>query len=413
MTSSWKSQPLAEVCQFINRGISPTYLDAGGIAVLNQKCVRDHTVNFNLGRRHDAAAKKVTPERFVRAGDVLVNSTGTGTLGRVAQLRHDPPEPTTVDSHVTIVRPAPGLFHPEFFGYALVAIEEEIQKGGEGCGGQTELSRTKLAEGYRISFPPDQDEQRRIVAILDEAFEGIATAKANAEKNLQNAQEIFDSYLSRVFSATHELVPLAELATEITDGDHMPPPKAPTGVPFITISNIAKRRRTIEFDDTFMVSPEYYAQLKPNRKPRRGDVLYTVTGATLGIPVLVDYDTEFCFQRHIALIRPRPGTSSAWLCYMMASPQVFAQATAGATGAAQKTVSLAVLRSINVPRHTEARQVCIAAQLDELFAHTCKLEILYHARVAALDELKKALLQRAFSGTLRSRSIEREVAEVT
>lgn len=192
---SWKSKPLGEVCQFINRGISPAYLDGGGVAVLNQKCVRDHSVNFDLGRRHDAAVKKVTPERLVRAGDVLVNSTGTGTLGRVAQLRDDPPEPTTVDSHVTIVRPTKGLFYRDFFGYALVAIEEQIQTGGEGCGGQTELSRSKLAGSYQVRFPTDLNEQRRIVAILDEAFEGIATAKANAEKNRQNARELFESKL--------------------------------------------------------------------------------------------------------------------------------------------------------------------------------------------------------------------------
>ena len=191
MKAAWRVEPLGAVCQFINRGISPAYLEHGGVAVLNQKCVRDHAVNFDLGRRHDAAAKRVTPERFVRAGDVLVNSTGTGTLGRVAQLREEPPEPTTVDSHVTIVRPVDGLFCPEFFGYALVAIEEQIQEGGEGCGGQTELSRSKLAETYRVGFPVDLKAQQRIVAILDLAFDCIATAKANAEKNLQSAHELF------------------------------------------------------------------------------------------------------------------------------------------------------------------------------------------------------------------------------
>ena len=141
MKATWREDTLADVCQFINRGISPTYLDCGGLAVLNQKCVRDHKVSFDLGRRHDVSAKKVTPERLLRAGDVLVNSTGTGTLGRVAQVRSAPPEPTTVDSHVTIVRPADGLFYPDFFGYALVAIEAQIQVGGEGCGKLTGVGR--------------------------------------------------------------------------------------------------------------------------------------------------------------------------------------------------------------------------------------------------------------------------------
>src|ERR1035441_1944601 len=106
MKKGWESKKLGEVCSFLNRGISPKYIDEGGIFVLNQKCVRDHCVSFEFARRHDVGVKPVGGQRLLRAGDVLVNSTGTGTLGRVAQLRDDPPEPTTVDSHVTIARPS-------------------------------------------------------------------------------------------------------------------------------------------------------------------------------------------------------------------------------------------------------------------------------------------------------------------
>jgi type I restriction enzyme S subunit len=180
----------------------------------------------------------------------------------------------------------------------------------------------------------------------------------------------------------------------------MPPPKSTTGIPFITISNIVKRTRQVDFTDTFLVPPEYFARLKPNRKPRRGDVLYTVTGATLGIPVLVDHDEEFCFQRHIALIRPGPDTNSAWLDYAMASPQVFAQATLGATGAAQKTVSLSVLRGIKVPRHSLPHQCQIVEDLNSLATETNKLDELASAKLAALDDLKKSLLHQAFTGAL-------------
>ena len=118
MKSGWKTGKLGDVCSLLNRGSSPKYLEVGGVCVLNQKCVRDHAVTFELARRHDNKAKAVPIERFLRLGDVLINSTGTGTLGRVAQLRTEPPEPTTVDSHVTIARPKPETFVNEFFGYA-------------------------------------------------------------------------------------------------------------------------------------------------------------------------------------------------------------------------------------------------------------------------------------------------------
>src|SRR5271166_4612214 len=190
MNNGWQTKKLGDACSFLNRGVSPKYVDKDGIVVLNQRCVRDHRVNYEIARRHDIKAKNLSSERLLQAGDVLVNSTGEGTLGRVAQLREDPPEPTTVDSHVTIVRPAPGMFFTEFFGYVLRDIEEELKKSGEGCGGQTELNRSVLAEKFLIRFPEALPEQQRIVGILDAAFEGIATAKTNAEKNLKNAYTV-------------------------------------------------------------------------------------------------------------------------------------------------------------------------------------------------------------------------------
>lgn len=402
MKAGWQTNKLGEVCSFLNRGISPKYLEEGGICVLNQKCVRDHAVNFFLARRHDNTAKRVSSDRLVQAGDVLINSTGTGTLGRVAQVRKAPIEPTTVDSHVTIARPLPGKFFSEFFGYMLIFIEEAIKKAGEGCGGQTELARAVLAEKFSVTYPSSHSEQHRIVAILDEAFDGIATARANAEKNLHNARALFESHLQSVFTEAWqagELVTLAELATDITDGDHMPPPKAPSGVPFITIGNVMKDVRKIDFSNTFMVPKEYFDGLKPNKKPRIGDVLYTVTGS-FGIPVLIDEQRDFCFQRHIGLVRPKADVSSEWLFYLLMSPQVFQQANVGATGTAQKTVSLKVLRGFKVPRIPLIMQKAATSTLNNLANETQRLESLYQRKLDALDALKQSLLHQAFSGAL-------------
>lgn len=402
MKAGWQTKKLGEVCEFLNRGISPKYLEEGGVCVLNQKCIREHAVNYDLARRHDAQVKSVSEVRYVQLGDVLVNSTGTGTLGRVAQVREEPVEPTTVDSHVTIVRPQTGMFHLDFFGYMLIVIEEAIKEAGEGCGGQTELARSVLAERFSVNYPNSISEQQRIVGILDAAFDGIATAQANAEQNLQNARALFESHLQSVFAEAcevGELVTLADLATDITDGDHMPPPKAASGVPFITIGNVDKDTRTIDFADTFKVSREYFDRLKPNKKPQKGDVLYTVTGS-FGIPVLLKEHQEFCFQRHIGLVRPKPEVDSEWLYYLLLSPQIFKQANDGATGTAQKTVSLKLLRSYQVPRIPLALQRTTVAKLSAINEETQRLASLYQRKLAALDELKKSLLHQAFSGAL-------------
>jgi type I restriction enzyme S subunit len=259
----------------------------------------------------------------------------------------------------------------------------------------------KLLKELEIKYP-DNAEQHRIVAILDEAFDGIAKARANVEQNRQNARALFESHLQSVFAdawQTGELAMLTDLATDITDGDHMPPPKASIGIPFITIGNVAKDTHTIDFTDTFKVSREYFDRLKPNKKPQKGDVLYTVTGS-FGIPVLIDEQREFCFQRHIGLVRPKPEVCSEWLYYLLMSPQVFKQANDGATGTAQKTVSLKLLRGFQTPLVPLEYQRESATKLKTVAAETQHLESLYQQKLAALDELKKSLLHQAFSGQL-------------
>lgn len=255
--------------------------------------------------------------------------------------------------------------------------------------------------GISIPLPPIP-EQKRIVAILDQAFTDIDQARALTEQNLKNARELFESYLQQVFSQRGEgwvNVSLSEITDCISDGDHSPPPKASDGIPFITISNIDKKSNKIDFSKTFKVPEEYFSSLKPTRVPRVGDVLYTVTGS-FGIPVIVEDSSPFCFQRHIGLLRPSEKVNSRWLYYLLMSPIVFKQADAGATGTAQKTVSLKLLRNMSVPFMPIEEQVEMAANLDQVSSRAKHLEKIYMAKLNCLDELKKSLLQKAFSGQL-------------
>ena len=302
-----------------------------------------------------------------------------------------------VNNHAHVLRPNRALLNDNWLVHFLVHSDLSPFVSG--------LTVPKLNQGSLREIPiplPPLPEQHRIVALLDEAFDGIATARANAEKNLHNARAVFESHLQSVFTEAWqagELVTLAELATDITDGDHMPPPKAPSGVPFITIGNVMKDVRKIDFSNTFMVPKEYFDGLKPNKKPRIGDVLYTVTGS-FGIPVLIDEQRDFCFQRHIGLVRPKADVSSEWLFYLLMSPQVFQQANVGATGTAQKTVSLKVLRGFKVPRIPLIMQKAATSTLNNLANETQRLESLYQRKRAALDALKQSLLHQAFSGQL-------------
>lgn len=155
--------PISEVCLLISRGISPAY-DDEGIPVLSQKCVRDNRVIMELARITNPKIKKVSSEKLICLYDVLVNSTGVGTLGRVAQVKKLNGQ-VTVDSHVSIVRPDQSKVDPLFFGYTMVFNQPKIESMGEGATGQTELSRTRLGMETFIPLPP-LPVQRRIAGIL-------------------------------------------------------------------------------------------------------------------------------------------------------------------------------------------------------------------------------------------------------
>ncbi|WDH78809.1 restriction endonuclease subunit S [Microbacterium esteraromaticum] len=138
------------------RGITPRYLpDGEGTRVLNQKCVRDQVVSLGPSRWTDDS--KVRAEKVLAVGDILVNSTGQGTLGRVA--RWTLPGQATVDSHITIVRPDPNVSDPTVIGQAVLAIEADIEALGEGSTGQTELSRVELGRA-RIRVPSGERANR-------------------------------------------------------------------------------------------------------------------------------------------------------------------------------------------------------------------------------------------------------------
>ena len=128
----------------------------------------------------------------------------------------------------------------------------------------------------------------------------------------------------------------------------MPPPKSDEGIPFLTISNVNKDKRELDFSNTFFVPREYYDNLKDERKARINDLLYTVTGS-YGIPVIVRSSRPFCFQRHIALLRPIQETVlTSFLFNWALCPSVKEEADNVATGIAQKTVGLNSLRQFSV-----------------------------------------------------------------
>jgi type I restriction enzyme, S subunit len=187
------------------------------------------------------------------------------------------------------------------------------------------------------------------------------------------------------------LVSLADLCVSVTDGDHLPPPKADHGIPFLVIGNV--RWRGIDFEGCRRVSNRYYEKLDWIRQPREGDILYTLVGS-FGIPVVVRDQTPFCVQRHIGILRPSKHIDTQYLAYALSSKYVFRQVAGIATGIAQKTVPLVGLRKVAVPLPPLAEQKRIVAKVDELMALCNRLEAQQQERETRHAALARASLAR-------------------
>lgn len=143
----------------LTRGVAPKYSESlGELLVLNQKCIRDGRVNFSPARR--TLGSKVAAPKLLQRNDILINSTGVGTLGRVARWTSN--IKATVDSHITIVRFDAQQVDPVCAGFALLRAQPEIEAMGEGSTGQTELRRTQVG-GMELALPsPARQRELRI-----------------------------------------------------------------------------------------------------------------------------------------------------------------------------------------------------------------------------------------------------------
>ena len=197
----WEVKKLVDLTGFLSRGISPKYDDDGDSIVINQKCIREQHLSLEPARRQ---IKPISEDKRVRFGDVLINSTGVGTLGRVAQV-YEHLEQCTVDTHVTIVRPNNDT-DIDFFGCALFLKQQDFERLGIGATGQTELSRTAIGE-VKIPTPPNS---------LQKVFGGFAhpirTAAKTLSRQVENLRRTRDLLLPRLLSGQLDLKSMDAIA---------------------------------------------------------------------------------------------------------------------------------------------------------------------------------------------------------
>lgn len=264
--------------------------------------------------------------------------------------------------------------------------------------GTTRLKLTQ-ADMKRIPIPDFSiEEQEHIVAHIEELFSELDAGVETLQKIKQQLSVYRKAAIKDAFSECVQHVTVSSVCSHVTDGDHLPPPKEKTGIPFIMISNIEDNH--INWSNTAYVGRTYYDSISDKRRPRKGDVLYTVTGS-FGIPVLIDFDKEFCFQRHIALLRPNDRVEQKYLYYAMQNPTVYAQAEEKSTGTAQKTVGLAVLREIQIPfTGAKAEQLRLVNQIESKLQLCKTIEQRVDAALEQSTAMRQSILKQAFEGGL-------------
>jgi len=288
------------------------------------------------------------------------------------------------------------IITPEFLVYVLTDKKEYIQKIATGATIK-EVRPTKLKEVLTFSLP-SLKEQKRIVKILDKVFKKIAKTEENVKKNLQNAKEVFESYLQNVFTnpgKDWEEKRLGEVY-DVRDGTHDSPKYHKEGYALITSKNL--KRDKLDFKNIKYISEKDYQKINNRSNVHKGDILFAMIG-TIGNSVVVEIDPDFAIK-NVALFKIPKNQSSYFLKYFLDSKFVIDKMAEESKGTTQKFVGLGYLRDFKIQLPKLAKQKTIVAKLDALSAETKKLEGIYRQKLADLEELKKSVLKKAFEGEL-------------
>ena len=401
MKKGWQTKRLEDVCE-IERGGSPRPIqnfittDPDGI---NWIKIGDATASGKYIYKTEEIIKPagVKRSRMVYVDDfILSNSMSFGRpyIMKTSGCIHD---------GWLVLRQREKQVEQDFLYYVLSSDLVFQQFDRLAAGSTVRNLNIGLVKGVTIPFPP-LPEQQRIVGLLDEAFAGLATAQANAEKNLHNARALFESHLQSVFAQRGEgwvekRKPLAELCELIVDCEHKTAPIQEEGIPSIRTPNIGKGKLLL--DGVNLVSEETYKAWTRRAEPLAGDLILA-REAPAGNVAVIPENTRACLGQRTVLIRPKVDVfEPSFLAFLLLEPKTQAKLLAHSRGATVQHVNMKDIRALDVGAIPSLKvQRSIVSTLWNLDTETQRLESLYQQKLTALAALKKSLLHQAFSGAL-------------
>ena len=390
MKAGWQTKKLGDVCDFEGGSQPPKseFIFEAKPGYVRFLQIRDFGSDKNI--TYIPEAKK---NRICKESDILIGRYGA-SVGKVLTEKAGA-------YNVALMKTIPNLevLNRDWFYNYLVSDKFQVHLLNiADRSAQAGFSKEDI---YNFPVPvPPLPEQQRIVGILYAAFDGIATAKANAEQNLHNARALFESHLQSVFTKRGEgwvEKPLSELS-KINYGYTESASAERAGPKFLRITDIQNNRV-----DWSMVP---YCPIKPGDLPKYkladGDIVFARTGATTGKSYLVVDPPEAVFASY--LIRVQLSVKDllpSFLNLFFQTQSYWESIRSGVSGSAQGGFNATKLGELIIPfPKLLEEQKTVIAKLDTLSNETQRLESLYQHKLAALDELKKSLLHQAFSGAL-------------
>ncbi len=402
MKSGWLSKTLGEVCQ-----IKPPKNEArvrlpidGFVSFLPMEDlgIDEKFVRATQTKQLSAVVGSYT---YFADGDVLLAKITpcfeNGKLGIAERLTNGI---GFGSSEYFVFRPN-GTLNKEWLYYYLSReiFREEGAARMLGAVGHKRVAK-EFIEAYPIPIPP-LPEQQRIVGILNEAFDGIAAVKTNAEKNLRNARVLFESHLQAIFTQqgdgwVERRKPLSDLCELIVDCEHKTAPTQAEGIPSIRTPNIGKGKLLL--DDVYLVSEETYSKWTRRAKPRAGDLILA-REAPAGNVAVIPENVRLCLGQRTVLIRPKAVVfESEFLSFLLLQQDMQRWLLAQSRGATVQHVNMKDIRALNIgaiPPLDVQRSILL--KIKGLEKEIERLESIYQGKLNALEELKKSLLHQAFT----------------
>ncbi|MBW7844184.1 MAG: restriction endonuclease subunit S [Bacteroidia bacterium] len=334
---------------------------------------------------------------FPKKGDILISASGT--IGR--RVRYDGEPAYFQDSNIVWIDNDEKQVLNDYLYRFYEICNWKSTKGAT----ISRLYNDNLKQ-IEIPFPKSLPEQQRIVSILDKAFAAIDKAKANAEQNLKNAKELFESYLQGVFeNGNWETKKIQEVTKVINGYAFASKDFKPTNtIKSIKITNVGVKEFVEEADNYL---PEKFKDTLKEVQVREGNIVIALTRTIIsaGLKVAVvpeSYDGALVNQRVAALMPKGNLINQKYVYYYLTTSGVAKYVLEHVNTLMQPNLSINDLKNMPIPCPNLKVQQTIVRQLDALRAETQKLEAVYQQKIANLEELKKSILQKAFAGELKT-----------